>query len=127
MYKVDTGKTNCRRHLTTRHAIIYDKTVREKNWPYRLSSEKPGTKTTVGELRKRALPRFTLESFIEYLVRFIVADDQVSDSLSLTHVLHFPSRFVLSNVLNSATYAWSFAKVYKTTISPIETNCGRLS
>jgi hypothetical protein len=79
MYKVDTGKSNCRKHLLSRHATIYDKTVQEKKWPFRLSTEDPGTRATVGELRKRALPQFTLESFIEYLVRFIVADDQVSN------------------------------------------------
>lgn len=90
MYKVDTGKLNCCKHLVNRHSDIYDKTVQENNWPFRLSTETPGTKTTVGELRKCALPRFTLESFIEYLVRFIVADDQVSNLfLSLTHVLTF--------------------------------------
>lgn len=89
MYKVNTGKTNCRNHLLSRHAAVYDKTVQENNWPYRLSTEKPG-KATVGELRKRALPQFTLDSFIEYLVRFIVADDQVSKlPLSLAHVLIF--------------------------------------
>jgi hypothetical protein len=52
---------------------------RRKNGPT-ASNEKPGAKTTtVGELHKRSLPRFTLETFTEYLVRFIVADDQVSD------------------------------------------------
>jgi len=78
VYKMETGKSNCRKHLLSHHAATYDKTVQEKNWPYRLSTEMPGAKTTVGELRKRALPRFTLETFVDYLVRFIVADDQVS-------------------------------------------------
>ena len=88
MYKVDTGKLNCRKHLRSRHTAIYDKTIQEKNWPYRLLDENPGDKTTFGQLRARALPQFTLKSFIEYLVCFIVADDQVSNLfLSLTHVL----------------------------------------
>jgi hypothetical protein len=81
MYKLDTGKTNCRNHLRKRHPVIYDKTVLEKRWPYPLSTEVPGSKTTIGDLRKRVLPQFTLQSFIKYLVRFIVADDQVSRNL----------------------------------------------
>jgi hypothetical protein len=91
MYKYKTGTGNCRKHLRgKKHTAIYDKTVLEKNWPYPLSTDNPDNKTTVGELRKHALPRFTLETFIEYLVRFIVADDQVSNLfLSLTHVLTF--------------------------------------
>ena len=125
---METGKSNCRKHLLSRHAAIYDKTVQEKNWPYHLSTDKRGTKTTVGQLRKRALPRFSLETFREYLVRFIVADDQVSYLfLSLIHVLTFSSRFMLSNVQNSVTYACSFTKAFKTAISLIETDCGRLS
>jgi hypothetical protein len=92
MYEKGSGKSNCRKHLRKVHPAIYDMKVQENNWPYRLSTEEPDVKTTVGELCKRALPHFTLESFIEYLVRFIVADDQVSNhflSLSLTHVLSF--------------------------------------
>jgi hypothetical protein len=90
MYKVGMGKSNCRNHLLICHTAIYDKTVQEKNWSYCLSAEKPGAKTTVSDLCKHALPKFTLESFIEYLVHFIVANDQVSNlSLSLTHVLTF--------------------------------------
>lgn len=89
MYEASTGTTNCRNHLLSKHPVIYDKTVQEKNWPYRLSIDK-SRKATVGELRKRALPQFTLGSFIEYLVRFIVADDQVSKlPLSLAHILTF--------------------------------------
>jgi hypothetical protein len=85
MYGIGSGKTNCRNHLRNRHSDIYDKTVQEKNWPYRLSTETPGAKATVGELRKRVLPRFSPESFIEYLVRFIVADDQVSNLFPISN------------------------------------------
>jgi hypothetical protein len=91
MYKYKTGTENCHKHLySKKHMAIYDKTVLEKNWPYPLSTDNPDNKTTVGELRKRVLPRFTLETFIEYLICFIIANDQVSNLfLSLTHVLTF--------------------------------------
>jgi hypothetical protein len=88
MYKLGTGKTNCRNHLIRKHSAVYDQTVQEKQWPFRLSNEKRGAKTA--GLPKRVVPRFTLDLFIEYLVRFIVANDQVRSlplSLSLTHVL----------------------------------------
>jgi hypothetical protein len=88
MYKLGTGKSNCRNHLIKKHSAIYDRTVQEKGWGFRLSTEKPGARTT--GLPKRPLPPFTLDSFIEYLVRFIVADDQVRNLfLSLTHILTF--------------------------------------
>jgi hypothetical protein len=91
MYKYKTGTGNCHKHLRgKKHVAIYDKTVLEKMWPYLLSTDNLDNKTTVGELYKHALPLFTLETFIEYLVCFIVADDQVSNLfLSLTHVLTF--------------------------------------
>jgi hypothetical protein len=88
MYEIGSSTTNPRNHIAKEHTVIYDKTIIEKNWHYPLSTEVPGAKTTIGELRKHALPRFTIEVFIEYLVRFIVADDQVSNYfLLLTHVL----------------------------------------
>jgi hypothetical protein len=55
MYKIDTGKTNCHKHLLSCHTAIYDKTAQEENWPYPLSTEKHGAKTTIGELCKSAL------------------------------------------------------------------------
>lgn len=87
-YKIKTGKSNCRNHLLNKHGDIYDKTVQEKNWRYRLSADRHGAKRIVDERRDRTLPPFSSESFIDYLVRFIVADDQVSNVFrTLTHVL----------------------------------------
>jgi hypothetical protein len=86
MYQLGSGKSNCRNHLRNKHKEVYDKTILEKNWPYPLSTDERVAKPTAGELRRRTLPRFTAESFIDYLVRFIVADDQVSIFSALTHV-----------------------------------------
>jgi len=83
-----TRKTNCRKHLIACHPVIYDKTILETNWPYHLSTESPKSRITIGELRKRTLPQFSLQSFIDYLVCFIIANDQVSNLfLFLFHVL----------------------------------------
>ena len=59
----------------------------------------------------QALPQFSPESFIEYLIRFIVADDQVHfDDLMLSKVSNTSdtsSLFASLNALSSETYAWS--------------------
>ena len=90
VYQLKSGTSNLRHHLRNQHAAIYDKTVQENNWPYPLSTEEPHAKPTVGQLHKSALPSFTLESFNDYLVRFVVTDNQVSNLFHfLTHVLTF--------------------------------------
>ena len=61
------------------HDKVYDQMVIERNWPYKLSTEvKNVSKKDAGNVRDHGLPRFSSEAFLEYLVRFIVADDQVS-------------------------------------------------
>jgi len=55
----------------------------EKGWNY------PGSKNrqpTVGDNRKNALPPFSEATFLEYLVRFVTADDQVSISLQILKI-----------------------------------------
>jgi len=75
-----TGKSNLRKHLLKKHAAIYDRTIIEKNWRYRLSTHQGSNEATVGELRRLNLPHYSLQSFTEYLVRFIIANDQVSSN-----------------------------------------------
>ena len=82
MYLYTTATGNCRKHLRLQHAAIYDEAVLKNKWPYRLSTEDP-LKATLGQLRKSALPPFSSRSFIDYLVCFVVADDQVHNSFYL--------------------------------------------
>jgi hypothetical protein len=71
-----TGYTNLRKHLANKHAADYDTAITKNNWKYRSSSDiKSGTSNAV---EARSLPPFTQESFVDYLIRFVVADDQVS-------------------------------------------------
>lgn len=62
------------------HPALYDRTVVANKWPYKLTSQlnNVSSKKNAGNARDQALPGFSPEAFIEYLVRFIVADDQVS-------------------------------------------------
>lgn len=124
-----TGYSALRKHLASKHAAAYDKAIVEKNWNYRLSSDIMSGKSNAVEAHAHTLPPFTQASFVGYIVRFVVADDQVSNAFSVTNLLSssLSSQFVLSSVLNFATSACSSAQAFKTKISPIETESGRPS
>ena len=47
----------------------------DKGWTYGTPKVK---EPTIGENRKSAIPPFTAEAFVEYIVRWVTADDQVS-------------------------------------------------
>ena len=74
---MSTAKGNCRRHVQSLHSDIYDKMVIENGWPYALSTEVDGAQPTVMDMRWHTLPQFSPQAFLNYLVWFIVADDQV--------------------------------------------------
>jgi hypothetical protein len=64
------------------HAQEYNQTVRANGWKHWLSTKGMHSPAS-HEVCRQGLPRFSQEIFIEYLVCFIVADDQVSLKLSL--------------------------------------------
>ena len=106
-YSKDTGTTNLRRHLRTLHAEEYDEEIKKNNWSYKLSTQADSLsmQRTVRKLRDQELPPFSPATFLEHLVRFVVADDQVRlNHLITLAVSHVSSRSVLSNVLNSECY-----------------------
>jgi hypothetical protein len=86
IYMSTTGNTNLRNHLYEQHAEEYDKAILEYKWSYKLSNERRGacTQNTLS-IRDRALPSFSPKAFLDQLVRFIVADDQVSPDGSCVH------------------------------------------
>jgi len=69
-----TGNSNLQKHLITNHQDVYTQMAQEHGWKY---LEKKST-VNVGVNHKMALPLFSPETFLEYLVRFVAADDQVS-------------------------------------------------
>jgi hypothetical protein len=75
-YSLTTGTSNLRKHLTSQHEAVYLQMAEKRGWRYHEKVKKPN----VGENRKMALPAFSPETFLEYLVRFVTADDQVSPS-----------------------------------------------
>ena len=66
--------------------MLYDKAVLENKWNYPLTTDLPGPKNNARELQNR-LPPFTHDLFIQYLVHYIIADDQVSAFLFLNSCL----------------------------------------
>lgn len=97
LYSTNTASANLRRHLVNEHGPAYDKVIIENGWNYPLSTEKKSGKgVTTGDLRKRALPAFSPEVFLKYLVRFIVADDQVSHC-NLLQTSRSPDMFLVNS------------------------------
>jgi hypothetical protein len=82
---MNTGYINLRKHLASKHAAAYDKAIVENNWNYRLSTDVKSGKSN-SETRKHSLPPFTQASFIDYIIRFVVADDQVSNAFLFTNL-----------------------------------------
>ena len=89
IYGPKTGNTNLRRHLYHVHAEEYDKAVVQHKWAYKLSTQSHDASTqNARNQRGREVPSFSPPVFLEHLVRFIVADDQVSpDDLVFFHTL----------------------------------------
>jgi hypothetical protein len=80
-----TGTSNLRKHLVRKHAAAYNKAIMENGWNYRFSSDvKSGKSNAVEKAPEHPPPPFTQASFIDYIVRFVVADDQVSSAFSVT-------------------------------------------
>src|SRR5258708_40076722 len=83
-----TGYQNLRKDLTSKHAATYDRTIGEKNWNYCLSNDVKCSKSV--EASKRSLPLFTQTSFIDYIIRFVIADDQLSNTFSISNLCPHP-------------------------------------
>jgi len=87
IYGLKTGNTNLRRHLYRAHAEEYDAAVLQNRWSYKLTSQLANAFTdNARNERDRNIPSFSPAMFVKYLIRFVVADDQVSlDDLAFLH------------------------------------------
>ena len=59
----------------------YDSAVQEHKWGYKLSYQWTNTNQVTRDNPDRGVPPFSPEAFLEYLVRFVVVDDQVSPDI----------------------------------------------
>lgn len=86
IYGPKTGNTNLRRHLYSQHAKEYDDAVVKHKWAFKLTTQIGATTHDARKTRNSELPPFSPAAFLEHLVRFVVADDQVSpEDLWLFH------------------------------------------
>jgi hypothetical protein len=86
MYYMGTGYLNLRKHLASEHATAYDKAIVENNWNKPFSYEVLSGKSNAVEACKHSLLPFTQATFIDYIIHFVVADDQVSNAFSVTNL-----------------------------------------
>jgi hypothetical protein len=110
-YMQSTGGTDLQKHLYRRHPNEYDEACTTYHWPNR-RLQSVGEAPTQTHGAHGNLPPFSNKTFMNHLVRFIVADDQVC---LFDHSLRIPrstslifvsdSRFVSLNVLNFGNYA----------------------
>ena len=73
------------------HASEYDRVVTAHGWAFKLSTETNDASSNVAKSRDKSIPQFSPDVFLDHLVSFIVADDQVSPNklmyfLTLTYL-----------------------------------------
>ena len=89
IYGIGTEYLNLWKHLADQHAAAYNKAIVENNWNYHLSSVVKSGKSNTVEACKHSLPPFTQGSFIDYIIRFVVANNQVSNMFSVTNLCSY--------------------------------------
>jgi hypothetical protein len=130
-YKQSTGGTNLRNHLIKRHPDEYDEASAKYGFLNRRHLRTEDASSQGIRSGRQNLPPFSVTTFMDYLVRFIVADDQVCLTtfclVSFFLFLYLSSRSVSSSAPNSGNYAWSFAMTSLTPTSLAAIKRGKLS
>lgn len=83
-YSLTSTTSTLRNHLRRLHLAVYVAKCKEKGWMRYLQPEEIDGRQLLASLQSRT--PFSLDAFLEALVRWIVADDQVRHSLT------FPSK-----------------------------------
>jgi hypothetical protein len=76
---MNTGYLNLQKHLASKHTADYDKAIMENHWNYHPSTDVKSGKSD-SEAQNHSLLLFTQASFLDYIICFIIADDQVSNT-----------------------------------------------
>lgn len=84
-YSLKTSTTSLRRHLEKNHLELYRQLAKEKQWKTLL----PSLRSQQPSASENEQPdAFNEKTFQQYLVNFVVADDQVFSCLCLRFSLH---------------------------------------
>jgi hypothetical protein len=82
-YGPNTGPSNLKKHLFTIHPARYREVAKKYNWSVTLLDKLQAKLRT--QKSGRQLLEYSPDGFIQYLVRWIVADDQVNIVLRRFH------------------------------------------
>ncbi|KAH9172794.1 hypothetical protein EDB89DRAFT_1905894 [Lactarius sanguifluus] len=81
-YAKSTANNNLRRHLTTNHRSEYDAVGLKFKWKYKLLTQSGGVSIPKDASNVHLeVPPFSLATFLEYLIRFIVAGDHMREAV----------------------------------------------
>jgi hypothetical protein len=86
LYAMKTGTSNLRSHLKIKHEDDYRSAVNAHGWTYATTMTLATSAPNPRKLRDLDIPDFSFEEFLKALVRFIVADDQVSPNRIAFHL-----------------------------------------
>jgi hypothetical protein len=115
IYGPHTGNTNLQRHLRREHAEEYDNAILEHKWSYKLSGEMLDASTqNPRSMHDHVLPSFSLVAFLDQLIHFIVADDQVSPN---------GSRVLSHSHKSSVNSCCRMPQVSKVVHDPLQDSC----
>jgi len=115
-FSTKTSTTSLRRHLGIQHREEYLQLAGQGRWKNQLLGNKAAATVNVAQFRTP----FSQEAFLDYLVNFIIVDNQVS-ILLYGHIYQANfslSQSMLSNVQNFVNFFYSCAQSYKTRTSP---------
>jgi len=76
-YAKSTGNTNLHRHLLKKHPEEYNKVIEDFDWPYKPSMHAEDASIHNANVTVQPVPPYSPQAFLDYLVHFIVSDDQV--------------------------------------------------
>lgn len=78
-YSLKTSTTILRNHLLTIHKDAYERACKQHNWKYlQVSQDGSEAASTTQNVPRQPRAPFSSKSFLDHLIKFIIADDQVS-------------------------------------------------
>jgi hypothetical protein len=120
-YKQSTGGSNLCNHLIKRHPNKYNEASAKHGFLNRHLLRTEDASSQGIRIGHQNIPPFSETMFMDYLVRFIITDNQECLTtfclLPFLLFLYLSSRFVLLSAPYSGNYAWSFVMTLLTLTS----------
>jgi hypothetical protein len=123
-YGPNTGSGNLQKHLHLKHRVQYMDAAKKYNWTISKSLDAQDKPAMQSNSHEHQFPEYSYDVFVQYLICFIVANDQVSAATQVHLRLSFPfqsSHFALSIAPNFVISAGFSNPTLKT--SPVNSIC----